>query len=194
MSELSGKQVIDDASLIRRCLDGDEGCMRMLVERFQGVVFGLCHRMLGHREDAEDVAQDVFLRVFRSLQKWDSSRPFKPWLLTIAANRCRTALSKRKRLPKPTELQIHPSAGAAELESLGLSEELQLALGELRDDYKMCFVLFHQQELSCAEVAKIMQCPEGTVQTWLHRARRKLADSLIRRGVVTDAGFELHRI
>jgi RNA polymerase sigma-70 factor (ECF subfamily) len=194
MSELSGKQVIDDASLIRRCLDGDEVHMRLLVERFQGVVFGLCHRMLGHREDAEDVAQDVFLRVFRSLQKWDSSRPFKPWLLTIAANRCRTALSKRRRVPTPTELQIHPQAGAADLESLGLSEELQLALSELRDDYRMCFVLFHQQELSCAEVAEIMQCPEGTVKTWLHRTRRKLADSLIRRGVVTDADFELHRI
>jgi RNA polymerase sigma-70 factor (ECF subfamily) len=194
MSELFGMQVIDDASLIQRCLDGDEACMRVLVERFQGIVFGLCHRMLGHREDAEDVAQDVFLRVFRSLHKWDSSRPFKPWLLTIAANRCRTALSKRRRVPVATELQIHPPTVAAELESLGLSEELQLALGELRDDYRMCFVLFHQQELSCAEVAEIMQCPEGTVKTWLHRARRKLADSLIRRGVVTDAGFELHRI
>lgn len=186
--------MIDDARLIQRCLDGDEACMRALVERFQGIVFRLCQRMLGHREDAEDVAQDVFLRVFRSLRKWDSSRPFKPWLLTIAANRCRTALSKRSRVPVATELQIHPPSAASELESLGLSEELQLALGELRDDYRMCFVLFHQQELSCAEVAEIMQCPEGTVKTWLHRARRKLADSLIRRGVVTDAGFELHRI
>ena len=186
--------MIDDARLIQRCLDGDEACMRALVERFQGIVFGLCQRMLGHREDAEDVAQDVFLRVCRSLRKWDPSRPFKPWLLTIAANRCRTALSKRSRVPVATELQIHPPSAASELESLGLSEELQLALGELRDDYRMCFVLFHQQELSCAEVAEIMQCPEGTVKTWLHRARRKLADSLIRRGVVTDAGFELHRI
>ena len=187
-------QLIDDASLVQRCLDGDETGMRTLVERFQGIVFGLCHRMLGHREDAEDVAQDVFLRMFRSLQKWDSSRPFRPWLLTIAANRCRTALSKRMRLPVATELQIHPPSVASELESIGLAEELQLALGELRDDYRMCFVLFHQQELSCAEVAEIMQCPQGTVKTWLHRARRKLADNLIRRGVVTDAGFELHRI
>ena len=75
-----------------------------------------------------------------------------------------------------------------------MAEELQLALGTLREEYRICFILFYQQELSCAEVAEIMQCPQGTVKTWLHRARRKLADSLIRRGVVTDAGFELHRI
>jgi RNA polymerase sigma-70 factor (ECF subfamily) len=168
--------------------------MRTLVERFQGIVFGLCHRMLGHREDAEDVAQDVFLRVFRSLSRWDSSRPFKPWLMTIAANRCRTALSKRSRLPVPTELPVHPESSEPDANAGGLAEELQLALEQLRDDYRMCFVLFHQQELSCAEVAEIMQCPEGTVKTWLHRARQKMADYLKRRGVVTDAGFELHRI
>jgi RNA polymerase sigma-70 factor, ECF subfamily len=187
-------QANDDASLVRRCLDGDESSMRALVERFQAIVFGLCHRMLGHREDAEDVAQDVFLRVFRSLHGWDETRPLKPWLLTIAANRCRTAMSRRARRPAGGELQVDSIADSLEPASMGLAEELQLALAQLRDDYRICFVLFHQQELSCAEVAEIMNCPEGTVKTWLHRARRKLADCLIRRGVVTDAGFELHRL
>lgn len=183
-----------DAILVQRCLDGDESSMRVLVERFQGLVFGLCYRMLGCREDAEDVSQDVFLRVFRSLHRWDFQRPLKPWLLTIAANRCRTALGKRFTQPAVAEFRVDPPSDATASDSADLAEELELAVEKLREDYRMCFVLFHQNELSCAEVAEIMQVPEGTVKTWLHRARRKLADHLLRRGVVTDTGYELHRI
>lgn len=184
----------DDAILVLRCLDGDASSRRRLVERFQGIVFGLCYRMLGHREDAEDVAQDVFLRVFRSLRSWDSRRPLRPWLLTIAANRCRTALSKRAKEPDSREFHENSLTDDTPSRTNDMAEELQLALGTLREEYRICFILFYQQELSCAETAEIMQCPEGTVKTWLHRARRKLAEYLQRRGVVTDAGYELHRI
>jgi RNA polymerase sigma-70 factor (ECF subfamily) len=193
-SEMGMQLADDDAILVRRCLDGDALSMRRLVERYQGRVFGLCHRMLGHREDAEDVAQDVFLRVFRSLRSWDSQRPLKPWLLAIAANRCRTALGKRAREPASREFHENSRTDKAPVDTDDMAEELQLALGTLREEYRMCFILFYQQELSCAETAEIMQCPEGTVKTWLHRARRKLAEYLQRRGVVTDAGYELHRI
>ena len=78
--------------------------------------------------------------------------------------------------------------------TLGLGEELELALGQIRDDYRTCFTLFHEQEMSITEVAEIMKCPEGTVKTWLHRARRELAELLVQRGVVTKDGYELHRI
>lgn len=181
-----------DAILVQRCLDGDESSMRLLVERFQGLVFGLCYRMLGRREDAEDVAQDVFLRVFRSLHGWDEHRPLKPWVMAIAANRCRTALGKRSVEPAVTEFHVDPPAAASV--STDLAEEIELAVGKLRDEYRMCVVLFYQNELSLAEVAEIVQAPEGTVKTWLHRARRELADHLLRRGVVTESGYELHRI
>jgi RNA polymerase sigma-70 factor (ECF subfamily) len=73
-----------------------------------------------------------------------------------------------------------------------LGEELQIALSELRDEYRTCFVLFYQQNQSCQEIAEIMNCPEGTIKTWLHRARKELAESLKRRGVVTEDGYELH--
>src|SRR4051812_47134415 len=73
--------------------------MRELVEQFQPQVFGLSMRMLGSRPDAEDVTQEVFLRVFRSLRRWDPEREFCPWLLAIAGNRCRTLLATRLRRP-----------------------------------------------------------------------------------------------
>ena len=170
----------DDAVLVQHCLDGDEAALRAFVERFQGAVFGLCFRMLAHREDAEDVAQDVFLRAFRSLHRWDCERPLKPWLLTIAANRCRTVFEKRVRQPAPTEFLANVADEDPVANSRELKEELQAALSKLRDDYRMCFTLFYQDELSCAEISEVLGRPAGTVKTWLHRARRELAEHLTR--------------
>ena len=183
----------DEVELVRRCLAGDESGLRAFVERFQGVIFGLCYRMLGHREDAEDVSQEVFLRVFRNLHRWDQVRPLKPWLLTIAANRCRTALEKRSRNPAQTEFAIDPVAADHSQGSIDFAEELQIALDRLRDEYRTCFILFYQQELGCAQIGEILGCPEGTVKTWLHRARREVAEHLQRRGM-RDADNEMHRI
>ena len=83
----TGNKVSEDVQLVQRCLAGDELSMRAFLSKYQGLVFSICLRMLGHREDAEDVAQDALVRVFRNLEKWDQQRPIKPWLLTIAANR-----------------------------------------------------------------------------------------------------------
>lgn len=184
----------DDAALVQRCLDGDEAGRRALVERYQGIVFGVCYRMLGQREDAEDVAQDVFLRVFRSLNRWDSGRPLKPWLLTITANRCRTALERRSRVPTPSEAPTHLAIEDGRSRRHELAEELQLALATLREEYRMCFVLFYEQELSCARIGEILECPEGTVKTWLHRARRELVEHLLRRGITPRTHHELQRL
>lgn len=185
--------------LVRRCLAGDERAARELVEHFQGLVFALCYRMLGQREDAEDVAQDVFLRIFRSLKGWDPTRPLKPWVLAIAANRCRTALKQRPRSPLNGPAMLDRAVArwqqsSGSNDSRDLADELNAAVESLRDEYRLCFVLFYQEDLSCAEVAAAMQCPEGTVKTWLHRARRELADRLRRRGVVPHVEYELFRV
>ena len=73
-------------------------------------------------------------------------------------------------------------------------QELNIALGKLREEYRTCFVLFYVQELSCAQIGDMLGCPQVTVKTWLHRARKILAETLQRRGVVTEKGYELHRI
>jgi RNA polymerase sigma-70 factor (ECF subfamily) len=187
--------VTDDAALVRLCLEGDETGTRQLVERFQTMVFAVCVRMLGQREDAEDVTQDVFLRVFRSLRSWDPTRPLQPWILAIAANRCRTALRQRPRNAAHNSVEMsHIVAAEGSGDSRELSDELDLAVSALREDYRLCFVLFYQQELSCAEIASVLDRPEGTVKTWLHRARRELAERLRRRGVVNHADYQLHRV
>jgi RNA polymerase sigma-70 factor (ECF subfamily) len=183
--------VTDDVELVRACLTGEAEACQAFVRQYQAIVFGVCFRMLGHREDAEDVAQEVFLRALRNLNQWDMSRPLVPWLLTIAANRCRTWLSRRGRRPVSAEFVEEASDSASSAGRSDLAEELQLALERLREEYRICFVLYHQSELSLAEISDIVGSPEGTIKTWLYRARKELAEQLQRRGIVPQVNHEL---
>lgn len=185
---------MDDRELAAKCLTGDQTAIRAFVEHFQGLVFGICLRRLKNRQDAEDVAQQTLVRAVRHLGHWDAERPLTPWVLTIAINRCRTHQAAKKHPTQAFDPAIDSPATTSRQGTLDLAEELELALRQVRDEYRTCFVLFHEQELSISEVAEIMKCPEGTVKTWLHRARRELAEFLIQRGVVTKDGYELHRI
>ncbi len=173
-----------ETELVQRCLEGDASAQAEFVALFERRVFALCLRMLGHRQDAEDVAQDALLRSVRYLKGWDASRRLVPWVLKIAANRCRTALSKRSKIPAPAEYLpeqlVHP------VPISDLAEVVQQGLAELREDYRHCFVLFYQQELSVAEVAEVLEVPEGTVKIWLFRARKELAIYLRERGFAPD--------
>lgn len=178
----------DFRALVSRCVAGDQASMIALVERFQGQVFGLCYRMLGQRQDAEDAAQETFVRVLKNLHRWDPLRDFEPWLLAIAGNRCRTALAARKRRPNGETLPEHlPDRAPDERSAQHLGEEMMLALEKVREEYRRAFLLFHEQQLSYDEIGLVLAVPLGTVKTWVHRARRELVEHLRRRGVVPEA-------
>jgi RNA polymerase sigma-70 factor (ECF subfamily) len=176
----------DEAALVQRCLRGNALAIQALVERFQADVFGLCVRLLNHRHDAEDVTQEVFLRVFRSLRRWDPSRPLKPWIMGIAVNRCRTWMTQRVRRPELADYLHETAADAPADDSAELLHEIQTALSELRSEYRTVFVLFHQQGQPYEEIAEVMDRPVGTIKTWLHRARLEVLERLRRRGMVAE--------
>ncbi len=171
-----------DQALVAALKARDPEAPRRLVERFQAVVFALCRRMLAHEHDAEDVVQETFLRALRGVAGFDSSRPLRPWLLGIAANRCRTALSRRGRRPVPVA-QIDDRPDPRPTSSGDLADELERALRLLRPEYRLVFVLFHEQELSYEAIAESLGRPVGTIKTWLHRARGELAAELGSRGL-----------
>lgn len=174
----------DDRALVRAVLGGDAAAARRLVERFEAPVFALCVRLLGHRQDAEDVAQETFVRALRGLKGFDGDRPLRPWLLGIAANRCRTALGRRSRHPASVEsVDDRPDHRPGLADPDDLAAELDRAVGSLRHEYRTVFLLFHEQGLPYEEIAQAVDRPIGTVKTWLHRARAELADSLARRGI-----------
>lgn len=175
--------------LVARCLKDDQAAVGELVARYNHQVFGLCFRMLGQRQDAEDVSQESFVRAIRGLPGWDSQRDFAPWLLAIAGNRCRTFLAARARRPRPTDAVDDLADDRPDTErASNLAEEVDLALIGVRYEYRQAFVLFHDQQLSYAQIAETMGCPLGTVKTWVHRARHELVERLRQRGVVAERG------
>jgi RNA polymerase sigma-70 factor (ECF subfamily) len=171
-------------------LHDDQSAMAELVDRYKHRVYALCYRMLGHRQDAEDVTQQTFLRVLKNLCRWDPDRDFEPWLFAIAGNRCRTALAARARRTVVRSIEEPlPDKSPAPSSANQLAEELNLALQTLRADYREVFLLFHQQELSYDEIAEQLGRPVGTIKTWIHRARLDLIRQLNEREVLEGCRY-----
>jgi RNA polymerase sigma-70 factor (ECF subfamily) len=175
----------EEAALVRRCLRGEPEAIRSLVDRFQTDVFSLCVRLLSHRQDAEDVTQEVFLRIFRSLKRWDSARPLKPWIIGITVNRCRTWMSQRARRPELADYLQDTVAAPETDDAPELLSEIHAALRQLRPEYREVFVLFHEQGQPYDVIAEAVGHPVGTVKTWLHRARMEVLERLRQRGMVS---------
>jgi RNA polymerase sigma-70 factor (ECF subfamily) len=183
--------IAEDAPLVRRCLQGDAAATRQLIEKFQGDVYGLCVRLLHDKHEAEDASQEAFIRVFRHLRRWDASRPLRPWIMSIAVNRCRTMLSRRVRQPDTVDY-LHETAAAKLDDDAGeLIQEIRTAVDSLRPEYRTVFILFHERHLPYEEVAEAIERPVGTVKTWLHRARMEVLERLRKRGMVTEVGHEM---
>ncbi len=173
--------------LVNRCLNDDPAAILHLWNRFGDKVFGLCYRMLGQWQDAEDAAQETFVRVTRHLSSWDSRRAFEPWLLTIAANRCRSVLARRGRRPTWEMLLDDGPADRSSTQEQArkqLAEEVDLVLSGMRREWAEAFRLFHEEELSYDEIARRLDCPLGTVKTWVHRARGELIRQLRSRAAI----------
>ena len=175
---------MDDRALVEAIRAGHPEAPGWLVQAHHAVIYGLCFRMLRHRQDAEDVVQETFFRAIRSIDQFDLTRPVRPWLLGVAANRCRTALVQRSRRPIAGDLvEDAPDHRPGLSDPDDLSSEVERAMGRLRPNYRLVFCLYHEQSLSYEEIAEVVNRPVGTVKTWLHRARTELAEDLNRRGI-----------
>lgn len=174
-----GPAVQDDATLALRASEGDAAAFGEIVRRYQGQLVRLCRRYVG-TSDAEDVAQEAFVRAFLHVRDFDRERPLAPWLLTIARRLCLDRLRQRKVRPSAPdgmaeELADPPTAEqeAAAHQSL---RRLAAALAKLPEGQREAVVLFHVEELPYREIAEVLDVPLGTVMTWLHRGRAQLRE------------------
>lgn len=185
---MKGEDLNDERLLVERCLEGDQRALRDFVERFQGLLYGVCLRILGDRHEAEDAAQESFVRALRHLDRWDSQRTLRPWLLTIAANRCRSRLRQRghrpAECPYPDEIPDRPPSITEEGNEL--EREIKVAIAKLRPEYQQVFLLFHEQGMRYEEMSQLTGSPVGTLKTWLHRARQQVLDELRKKGLVAE--------
>lgn len=177
----------DDAEILRRCRAGDERAYRELVDRYRRQVYSMALRMLRREEDAEDVAQETFIRVFRALDRYDPARPFAAWLFTIAARLSIDHIRRRRQTPlslfqRDAETQeertidvVDPGPGPEELTSQGEEERrAQSLIDSLPPHYRIVVMMRHQQDLSYEEIAEALRLPLGTVKARIHRARALL--------------------
>ena len=173
----------EESILISRACDGDQDAFRQLVERYQGAVYNLAYRMLGDPNDAEDAAQEIFVRIYRQLGRYDPTRKFSTWTLAIATNYCIDQLRRRRMQLVPLEniipwartREAGPEREAITQES---RDEVQRLIKQLPEKYRAPLVLRYFDELSCAEIAEVLGMPEGTVKTQIHRARKALGKLL----------------
>jgi RNA polymerase sigma-70 factor (ECF subfamily) len=171
-----------DETLAERAQAGDADAFAALVERYQRAVLNLAYRMLGDAQEAEDVAQDVFVRAYQSLGRFDPSRRFFSWLYRIAINRCLTARAR----PRPDALATQaglaladPAPSPEQQATRGETQAaVQRAVAALPDHERALVALRYGADLSYEEIAATMQLPLGTVKTRLFRARRRLAGLL----------------
>jgi RNA polymerase sigma-70 factor, ECF subfamily len=173
-------QTIDPA-WINQAQEGDSEAFAILVELFQRPVFNLCYRMLGTAEDAEDAAQETFIRAYQSLRRYDQSRPFGTWLLSIAAHYCIDQL-RRRRYPtislEDMALPDLPDASPGIENRLSLKEERRQvqALLEVLDPLdRAAVIMYYWYDLPYEEICQVLNLTPGALKSRLHRARRSMA-------------------
>ncbi len=171
----------EDPELAARAGAGDREAFGELVERYAGQARRLARAILGNAEDADDAAQDGFLAALKALERYDSSRPFGPWLLRIVAN---AASDRRRRLkvraaePLPDDA-VTPVVGPDRIaERSGLREALTAALARLPTRQRIAVVLFDVEGYSHREIAQVVHVSEGTVRSDVFHARRTLRETL----------------
>lgn len=182
-----------DGELVTATLDGDPHAFREIVQRYQRLVFSIVYHYLGYREEVEDLAQEVFLKVYRSLDSFDTDRSLKSWVSRITSNSCldelRKARTRRVRLfsdlgqDEETQMEYYfnkfqQSNSLTEKEEQDLFGLLAKSMETLNEKDKMAFVLRELEGLSYAEISEIFKASELAVRIRVSRAKKKLYDEL----------------
>ena len=173
---------IDDQYLIEAILNGDTKAYTQLVRRYKDLVFTLAIRMLKHREEAEEVAQDTFIKVFKSLDKFKGDSKFSTWIYKVTYNTCLDRIKKNKKhyndvaIDEFTFNKLDTIDNA--LDNM-INEEknvlIKNCINKMPEDSSALLTLFYFEELSLEEISKIINIEANTVKVKLFRARKKLA-------------------
>ena len=170
-----------DYSLIRAVQNGDMVAFNELVDRYKGRLMNVIGRMLSSAEEAEDIVQETFVRVYQHRQSFNFEHCFSTWIYTIGLNLARTELRKRKKFKyyEISEMQGNEKEFAVEMKlPTRLPEVLDTAIKQLPEKYRTAFMLRDVQEMPYDEVAKVLNVPLGTVKSRVNRARMMLRDKL----------------
>jgi RNA polymerase sigma-70 factor (ECF subfamily) len=182
--------------LMARLKERDPSAFDEIVRRYGDKVFSLTYRMLGNRQEAEDVAQEVFITVFKTVDSFRGEAKFSTWLLRIAANQSKNRIKYLARRPTDGgEIDEAPQAGAPGatpgpvahaqieapdklLEAAEMERLMQAAIADLDEEHRLLVILRDVEEMSYQEIGEITGLPEGTIKSRLHRARMAIKEHL----------------
>ena len=169
-----------DEALMRAIAQRNERAFAVLYDRYSPRMYRFFFRMLWRdAAKAEDFTQEIFLKIIEKTHLFDPERNFRTWIYTLATNLCK---NEYRRPPFPELKQTAQDVWADHLpekmDKVLFEQHLRLSINELSDAHRQCFVLRYQEELSVAEIAEIVDCPEGTVKSRLHHALRQVAGQM----------------
>ena len=174
----------DIDALIRRCLGGDQLAWEAIVRQYRRKVFNVAYKFVGKHDEAEDLTQDIFLKIFKSLETFDRRANFQTWLISVSRNLCidhyRSVRKERETIDRDVDTAELSAAAPgqsqiAALEQRDRVELLREALASLPKTLRTAVLMRDLQELSYHEIARELRLPEGTVKSRINRGRSELA-------------------
>jgi len=171
----------DEKKWLEASRNGDSQAFSMLVNMYAKPIYNLCYRMLGNAQDAEDAAQEAFLRAYRSINRYDPDRKLITWLLSIAAHYCidqqRRVKAPQVSLDETAPIELAERGAGPEKAYLQqeTSDEVQHLLSQISPRDRAAIILYYWYDLSYQEIASQLKLTESALKTRLHRARRSLA-------------------
>jgi RNA polymerase sigma-70 factor, ECF subfamily len=171
-------------ALIQRCLNGDQAAWEIIVQHYWRKVFNVAYKFVGKHDQAEDLTQDIFLKIFKSLDTFDRRANFQTWLISISRNLCidhyRSVRKERETIDREVDANeltpaSHDPGPVARLEQRDRVTLLRQALSELPETLRTAVLMRDIQELSYQEIADRLRLPEGTVKSRINRGRTELA-------------------
>ena len=182
-----------DAALMLRVRKGEQDAFAALVDKYKQPVMNLAYRMLHDPTEAEDMAQNVFVQVYKSAHRYEAASKFSTWLFTIARNLCLNEIRRRSRHPADSLDATHPEQddqpwqqfedkkAVPPPESLlhgELAGKIEQALAELPENQRTAILLCRQDELSYEDIAKVLGCSLSATKSLIHRGRETLKEKL----------------
>ena len=171
----------DDGLAAKRVLGGDIDAFESIVGRWQGPLVNLAYRYCRNRGEAEEMAQEAFMKIFKGLGKWRQDSRFSTWLYAVASNHYRSAMRRRRPIWADMETIEHlvPAGDRSqEVDEASQAEAIRRAVASLPPKYRDVTVLYYFQDMDLAETSRILSMPAGTVKARLHRARKILETKL----------------
>jgi RNA polymerase sigma-70 factor (ECF subfamily) len=173
---------LSDADLVSQCINGSNSAFEEIVRRYKKLVYSVVYKMISDKEEVNDISQEVFIRLYKSLERYNPEYKMSTWIVKITSNLCLDTLRKKKQDTVTLDDAIGVSSNTDTPEQAFINNQktelIRRAINELPEKYKILIVLFHNKGMSYEEMTKVLNEPMSIIKNRLYRARLMLREKL----------------